>query len=120
MAPTEPGQIVVNHTRDDYDNWSFEVTASPDVAWVSRFWWDGAVSDDLEIDGDLFTIKASNGTYTYRRTGVYDAFMDAYEVRRVIKCDRCGNYPSICGHGLPFKDRIKSIGVQTLWASSSH
>lgn len=27
------------------------------------------------------------------------------------RCERCGNYESICGHNLPFAERIKSVNV---------
>lgn len=27
------------------------------------------------------------------------------------RCARCGNYESICGHSLPFTERIKTINV---------
>ena len=25
------------------------------------------------------------------------------------RCPRCGNWPSICGHDLPFKERIRNV-----------
>lgn len=27
------------------------------------------------------------------------------------RCIRCGNYPEICGHGLSFKEKMKTINV---------
>lgn len=27
------------------------------------------------------------------------------------RCVRCGNYTSICGHSLPFKERIKTVNI---------
>lgn len=36
------------------------------------------------------------------------------------KCPTCKNYYSVCGHDLPFVERVKSVSVQRLWAQSSH
>ena len=32
-------------------------------------------------------------------------------VRSETRCDRCHNWLSICGHNLPFAERMKSIGI---------
>lgn len=31
------------------------------------------------------------------------------EEQKPAKCERCGNYLQICGHDLPFKERIKTV-----------
>lgn len=36
------------------------------------------------------------------------------------KCDRCRNWLSICGHDLPFTERMRTIALPTSWAKDSH
>lgn len=31
------------------------------------------------------------------------------------RCVRCGNWPRICGHHLPLKERLKRVNVDTSW-----
>lgn len=65
------------------------------------------------------TVRAANATATYR-------LVDGdhpYGWREVIgelvpRCDRCGNFLSICGHDLPFSERAKSVNAQRLWAGT--
>ena len=33
--------------------------------------------------------------------------------RDPARCQRCGNWPDICGHELPFLERIKSVRANT-------
>jgi hypothetical protein len=39
------------------------------------------------------------------------AYGEHYRRAQEGKCIRCGNWPQICGHDLPFAERIKSIAV---------
>jgi hypothetical protein len=35
-----------------------------------------------------------------------------YLLRRTEgRCERCGNWPNLCGHDLPFKERMKSVAI---------
>lgn len=38
--------------------------------------------------------------------------------RQEGRCLRCGNWPQICGHDLPFKERMKSTNIQRMWAGT--
>jgi L-lactate utilization protein LutB len=29
------------------------------------------------------------------------------------RCQRCGNWPELCGHDLPFAERIKTVRANT-------
>jgi hypothetical protein len=40
-----------------------------------------------------------------------EPYGEHYKRAQAGRCIRCGNWPQICGHDLPFKDRIKSINV---------
>lgn len=60
-----------------------------------------------------------DGSTFHCTTECFTAALDAAPAKDE-RCARCRNYLRLCGHDLPFSERMRTVGLHHGWARGSH